>query len=111
MTNLNDSLPDLMRRATETLEPETTDLVERGMRRGTVLRRRRTALLSLSGATAVLATAAVVVGGTQLFGSADHKQAPVAGTPTTTSSTTTPKKPATSADTLATLRKLVPAGL
>ena len=80
MNNLNDSLPDLMRRATEDLEPESTDLVERGMRRGVTLRRRRTALLSVSGATAVLATAGVVIGGTQLFGGAQH-QAPVAGTP------------------------------
>jgi hypothetical protein len=112
MNNLNDSLPDLMRRATENLEPESTDLVERGMRRGTTLRRRRTALLSLSGATAVLATAGVVVGGTQLFGSPDHKQAPVASAPA--KAATTPAKtvpPATGKDTLATLRKLLPANL
>jgi hypothetical protein len=101
-----------MRRATENLEPDSTDLVERGMRRGAVLRRRRTALLSLSAAGAVLATAGIVFGGTQVFGSPDHKQAPVAGTPT--KAATTPAKavpPANGKDTLATLRKLVPAGL
>ncbi|TDU88329.1 hypothetical protein EV138_1873 [Kribbella voronezhensis] len=112
MTNLNDSLPDLMRRATEHLEPESTDLVERGMQRGAVLRRRRTALLSVSAVGAVLATAGIVVGGTQLFGSPDQKQAPVAGAPT--KAVTIPTKavpPATGKDTLATLRKLIPAGL
>jgi hypothetical protein len=109
MKNLNDTLPELMRRATENLEPESTDLVERGIRRGTTLRRRRTALLSVSGAAAVLATAGVVVGGTQLFGSAEDKQAPVAGTP---SSLTAPlAAPATLKDTLATLQKLMPATL
>lgn len=112
MNNLNDSLPDLMRRATENLEPESTDLVERGMQRGVVLRRRRTALLSLSAAGAVLATAGIVVGGTQVFGSPDHKQAPVAGAPTkATTSQVKVDKPATSADSLATLRRLIPAGL
>jgi hypothetical protein len=112
MNNLHDSLPDLMRRATETLEPESTDLVERGMRRGAVLRRRRTALLSISAAGAVLATAGIVVGGTQVFGSPEHKQAPVASAPTTAA--TTPAKsipPANGKDTLATLRKLLPANL
>ncbi|MEU0095280.1 hypothetical protein [Kribbella sp. NPDC006257] len=112
MNNLNDSLPDLMRRATENLEPASTDLVERGMQRGAVLRRRRTALLSLSAAGAILATAGIVVGGTQVFGSPDQKQAPVAGTPTR--AVTTPAKltpVVTGKDTLATLRKLLPAGL
>jgi len=112
MNNMHDSLPDLMRRATETLEPESTDLVERGMRRGAVLRRRRTALLSFSAAGAILATAGIVVGGTQVFGSPEHKQAPVASAPT--KAATTPAKaipPANGKDTLAALRKLVPAGL
>ncbi|QNE21084.1 hypothetical protein F1D05_28200 [Kribbella qitaiheensis] len=112
MNNMNDSLPDLMRRATETLEPESTDLVERGMKRGAVLRRRRTALLSLSGTTAVLVTAGIVFGGTQVLGSPDHKQAPVASAPAAAATTPAkPAAPATGKDTLATLRKLVPAGL
>jgi hypothetical protein len=112
MSNLNDSLPDLMRRATENLEPESTDLVERGMHRGAVLRRRRTALLSVSAVGAILATAGIVVGGTQVFGSPDHKQVPVAGTPAKAAGTAAKTaKPATSADSLATLRRLIPAGL
>jgi hypothetical protein len=112
MSNLNDSLPDLMRRATENLEPTSTDLVERGMQRGAVLRRRRTALLSVSAVGAILATAGIVVGGTQVFGSPDHKQVPVAGKPTTAASTTAKAaEPRTSADSLATLRRLIPAGL
>ncbi len=114
MNNLHDSLPDLMRRATENLEPESTDLVERGLRRGAVLRRRRTALLGISASGAVLATAGIVVGGTQVLGSPDHKQAPVASAPTkavTTAPVKTAAPPATGKDTLATLRKLIPANL
>jgi hypothetical protein len=110
MNNLNDTLPDLMRRATEDLEPESTDLVERGMRRGAVLRRRRTALLSVSGAGAVLATAGIIVGGSALFAGAGG-DAPVAGTtnpPTpTTSVKPTPIPAVTPQETLATLKKLV----
>jgi hypothetical protein len=113
MNNLNDSLPDLMRRATENLEPASTDLVERGMQRGAVLRRRRTALLSFSAAGAILATAGIVVGGTQVFGSPENKQAPVASAPTKAATTPATKAipPANGKDTLATLRKLIPAGL
>ncbi|TWD82251.1 hypothetical protein FB561_3380 [Kribbella amoyensis] len=90
--NLDDALPDLMRRATEHLEPESTDLVERGLRRGVQLRRRRTAVLSFSGAGAILATAGIIVGGTQLFGGTTG-DAPVAGPPlaVATSSTPSPK--------------------
>ncbi|ONI75549.1 hypothetical protein BWI15_06790 [Kribbella sp. ALI-6-A] len=107
MNNLNDSLPDLMRRVTDDLEPESPDLVDRGIRRGVTLRRRRKALLSLSGAAAVLATAGVTVGGTQLF--AGTPQAPVAGS-TTAAPTQRPAapKPATPAGTLATLQSLLP---
>jgi hypothetical protein len=109
MNNLNDTLPDLMRRATENLEPESTDLVERGMRRGATLRRRRTALLSVSGAGAVLATAGIIVGGSQLLG--PGPDASVAGTPTVVQTGKTPpaaKPPAvTPHETLATLKKLV----
>ena len=119
MNNLNDTLPDLMRRATEDLEPESTDLVERGMRRGAVLRRRRTALLSLSGAGAVLATAGIIVGGSALFAGAGG-DAPVAGTtnPATPTASVKPTpiptagpKAVTSEMTLRTLKSLLPKGL
>ncbi|WP_328997388.1 hypothetical protein OHA18_23315 [Kribbella sp. NBC_00709] len=73
MTNLHDSLPDLMRRATEDLQPATPELVARGIRRGKVLRRRRTALAGLSSAAAVLATVGIIVGSTQLL---EHGAAP-----------------------------------
>src|SRR3954453_24039158 len=106
MNNLNDTLPDLMRRATENLEPESADLVERGMRRGVILRRRRTALLSVSGAGAVLATAGIVFGSSQLLGSHAGTEAPVAGGPSIKSVSKAEKPPAvTPKETLATLRK------
>jgi hypothetical protein len=98
-----------MRRATENLEPESSDLVERGMRRGATLRRRRTALLSLSGATAVLATAGVVIGGSQLF--AKDARPPVASTTTsqaTTKANAPVAKPVTPEESLKTLVKLLP---
>ncbi|MGC4943990.1 hypothetical protein [Kribbella sp. DT2] len=111
MNNLNDSLPDLMRRATDDLEPESNDLVERGMRRGVTLRRRRTALLSLSGAGAVLATAGIIVGGSQLFAG---NAAPVAGPPSTAPSTPASAqvaKPGTPTDTMKRLQRLLPQDL
>ncbi|HET6298133.1 MAG TPA: hypothetical protein VFG33_32450 [Kribbella sp.] len=112
MNNLNETLPDLMHRATETLEPESTDLVERGIRRGTTLRRRRTVLRGLTGATAVLATAGIVVGGTQLFGSSSPAEPPAASgtTPSAKAPAATPT-PVTPAQTLDTLLQLVPANL
>jgi hypothetical protein len=106
MNNLNDTLPELMRRATENLEPESTDLVERGMRRGAALRRRRALLRSATGATAVLATAAVVVTGTQVFGN-NTQQPPAAGAPSAVASTTA-KAPVTQKETLQTLVELLP---
>jgi hypothetical protein len=108
MKNLNDTLPELMRRATENLEPESTDLVERGMARGLTLRRRRTALISLTGATAIVATAGVIVGGSQLF--AKDAQPPAASTSTTQSTTVTkePAKAVLPKETLATFVKLLP---
>ncbi|MFI5709576.1 hypothetical protein [Kribbella sp. NPDC051620] len=111
MKNLNDTLPELMRRATENLEPESTDLVERGMARGLTLRRRRTALFTATGATAVVATAAVIVGGNQLF--AKDAPPPAASTTTKQSTTITQQapKPATLNETKATLIKLLPARL
>ncbi|MFC6155213.1 hypothetical protein [Kribbella jiaozuonensis] len=98
MTNLHDSLPDLMRRATEDLQPATPELVARGIRRGKVLRHRRTALAGLSGAAAVLATVGIILGSTQLL---QHDAAPTvepAGTPSSHRST-----PSTPAETLAEL--------
>ncbi|GAA0963706.1 hypothetical protein GCM10009554_83500 [Kribbella koreensis] len=111
MKNLNDTLPELMRRATENLDPESTDLVERGMARGLTLRRRRTALFTATGATAVLATAAVIVGGNQLF--AKDAQPPAASTTTKQSTAVTKEapKPVTMKETQATLTKLLPARL
>jgi hypothetical protein len=112
MNNLNDSLPDLMRRVTDDLEPESPDLVERGIQRGITQRRRRTALLSLSGAGAVLATAGIIVGGTQLLGG--NAQTPVAGPPSAAQSQSA-KPPAAKADspaeTLKTLQGLLPSHL
>ncbi|WP_328320250.1 hypothetical protein OHA70_21285 [Kribbella sp. NBC_00382] len=111
MKNLNDTLPELMHRATENLEPESSDLVERGMARGVTLRRRRTALISFTGAAAIVATAGVIVGGSQLFAK-DTPPAP-AGTATKQQATITKQapKPVTMKETQATLTKLLPAGL
>jgi hypothetical protein len=108
MKNLNDTLPELMRRATENLEPESTDLVERGMARGLTLRRRRTALFTVTGATAVLATAGVIVGGSQLF--AKDAPPPAASTTTKQSTSNVVAKPVTPKETVATLIKLLPQG-
>jgi hypothetical protein len=112
MSNLHDSLPDLMRRATEDLQPATPELVARGIRRGKVLRRRRTALAGLSGATAVLATVGVIIGGSQVLRT--DTQVEPATTPTVTTTPTykpTVAQPVTPAETLATLTRLLPNGL
>ncbi|HEU4946033.1 MAG TPA: hypothetical protein VFT31_02660 [Kribbella sp.] len=112
MNNLNDTLPDLMRRATDGLEPESTDLVERSMRRGLVLRRRRTALLSVAGAGAVLLTASVAVAASQLgVGASGDTQ--VAGSPSLSvgQAATPAARPVTAKDTLATLKQVLPAGV
>jgi hypothetical protein len=111
MTNLHESLPDLMRRATEDLQPATPELVARGISRGKVLRRRRTALASLSGAAAVLATICIIVGSTQLL---QHGAAPTvapAGSPSAHTSRPVKKQPVTPTETLATLTQLLPRGL
>ncbi|TCC54916.1 hypothetical protein E0H73_37585 [Kribbella pittospori] len=118
MTPLNDNLPDLMNRATENLEPNATDLVERGIRRGQVLRRRRTALAGAGGAFAVLATVGIVVAGTQALGGRPSGQPPFAAAPTpaptATSSGTTPsagqQDVATKKGILVTLQSLLPPG-
>jgi len=109
MNNLNDTLPGLMHRATENLEPASTDLLERTVQQGLRLRRRRTTLLTVTGAGAVLATAGLVVGATQVLGR--PSDAAVAGTtPTPSASPHTPvAKPVTSKETLATLKALIQA--
>lgn len=66
---MNTQLTDLMNRATENLEPVTADLLERSVTQGLRQRRRRTALLTASGAGAVLATAGLIGGGIQLLSS------------------------------------------
>jgi hypothetical protein len=116
---MNTQLTDLMNRATENLEPVTTDLLERSVAQGLRRRRRRTALLTASGAGAVLATAGLIGGGIQLLSS--PADAGVAGTaapltkPSVQSSTKTPpasKTPpaaVTPKETLATLRSLLSA--
>ncbi|WP_433167111.1 hypothetical protein [Kribbella sp. CA-247076] len=110
MNNLNDTLPDLMRRATEHLEPPSTDLVERGMRHGVTLRRRRIAVRGLTGATAVLATLGVIVGGTQVFGSGEPAgEAPAAGP--ATASAVAKVGAVTQKETLETLLALLPPDL
>ncbi|MFF0269534.1 hypothetical protein [Kribbella sp. NPDC004536] len=100
-------LPDLMRRATEDLQPDTTALVARGIRRGRVLRRRRTVLAGLSGVTAVLATVGILIGANQ----AVNTGVPPATTPTVKPSQAAVAGPVTPAQTLATLTGLLPAGL
>lgn len=109
MNNLNDTLPSLMDRATENLEPVTTDLLDRSVQQGLRLRRRRTTLLSVTGAAAVLATAGLVAGGIQLLGS--PSEASVAGTPVPIVTPTPLAKPAagTAQQALATLKSLIAA--
>jgi len=114
MHDLNEPLPDLMHRATEYLEPESPDLVERGIRRGQVLRRRRTTLLGFTASAAVLATAGLVVSGNQALGGSGPIDGQVAGTVTTTTQTTAPPRvagQATPKTTLEILRGLLPIGV
>ncbi|HZX03074.1 hypothetical protein [Kribbella sp.] len=73
------NLTDLMQRATENLEPVTTDLLERTVVQGTRLRRRRTMLLAAGGTGAVLATAGLIAGGIHVLNS--PADAAAAGTP------------------------------
>jgi hypothetical protein len=65
MNDSDELLPTMMRRATERLDqPDAAALVERGLRRGRQLRRRRTVGISLAAASAVVlaATGAYAVG-------------------------------------------------
>jgi hypothetical protein len=106
---MNTDITNLMHQATENLEPVSTDLLERSVQQGLRLRRRRTTLLSVTGASAVLATAGLVVGGTQLFGSPSG--AAVAGTTSPSAKASAVTKPAavTPKQTLATLKSLIEA--
>lgn len=64
MNDTDELVPELMRRATDRLEqPDAAALVERGLRRGTQLRRRRTIGISIAAASAVVlaATSAVAL--------------------------------------------------
>jgi len=111
-----DDLTDLMRRATEYVEPESTDLVDRGIRRGVVLRRRRSALVGSASASAVLAAAGMIFAGSQMIGGGSSAAPPVAGvpmvaTPSATSAAARPPRQVTPDDTLQTLKSLVPAGM
>lgn len=108
MTDLHDHLPDLMRRATDDLQPATPDLVARGIRRGKVLRRRRAASASLSGAAAVLATVGIIISSSQALRVQPATPPPVSPPPTHKASASGPVTPA---ETLATLTRLLPNGL
>jgi hypothetical protein len=113
---MNTNLTDLMHRATENLEPVTPDLLERSVQQGLKQRRRRTTILSLTGAGAVLATAGLIGGGIQLLNGPSNLA--VAGTPvpltkpSPSAKPTQPAKPTSTAkpgsvtpeQTLATLR-------
>lgn len=113
METTDDRLPDLMRRATETLEPRYPDLVERGMRRG-VVRRRRRRVLSVAATAAAVALTVGGIAAIQANLGPQAGQPPVAGfstpKPSTpeVSATPVPPPPASPAETLTTLRALVP---
>lgn len=102
---MNTQLTDLMQKATENLEPVSTDLLERSVQQGLRLRRRRTTILTASGAGAVLATAGLIAGGLQLFDSPSSSPA-VAGTPVPLTPSVKPNH-VTPQQTLATLRSLI----
>jgi hypothetical protein len=105
---MNTQLTDLMQRATENLEPVTPDLLERSVQQGLHLRRRRTTVLSLTGAGAVVATVGLIAGGVQLLGG--PSEAAVAGTPAPLTAPPAAKPSAvTLHQTLVTLRSLVEA--
>jgi hypothetical protein len=115
---MNTQLTNLMQQATENLEPVTPDLLERSVAQGLRQRRRRTTLLTATGAGAVLATAGLIAGGIHLLGSPADAEA--AGTPVPLTKPSAPTKPSaktppakagrvTPKQTLATLRSLLEA--
>ncbi len=110
MNDLDETVTDLMRRATADLEPESPDLFERGLRRGTILRRRRTALNAVIGTGAVVAAVAAAGGGAYVLGSDPGTEAPVAGIPAgiPAASSTTTSAAATPEQALRTLKALLP---
>ena len=106
---MNTQLTDLMQRATENLEPVTPDLLERSVQQGLRLRRRRTTVLSLTGAGAVLATVGLIAGGVQLLGNPSNTA--VAGMPAPLTTPPPAAKPnhVTPQQTLQTLKSIVTA--
>jgi hypothetical protein len=108
---LEEALPELMRRATDGLEPDTSDLVARGMRQGVRLRRRRTAGIAVAAASAmVLSTGAVTFAVTR-GGAATPDGAPVAGSVSPSPAASRKAAPVKETKTLATLRALLPKNL
>ncbi|TDD63471.1 hypothetical protein E1263_00530 [Kribbella antibiotica] len=114
MSNLDSKLPELMRQATEDLEPESVDLVERSVAQGTRLRQRRSVLAGTAAGVAVLATVGVVVGTVQHFDGRADGGPMVAAPPTistpaasTTPTVQTPPPSKAGGPTLATLKSLV----
>ena len=109
MNELNDTLPVLMHRATKDLEPVTTDLLERTVHRGLRLRRRRTTVLSVTGAAAAVAMVGLLAGGLQVLGSQRDGAVVDPAAPAVTSSAvaTATAAPVTHKEVLATLERLV----
>lgn len=117
MNDLQNTLPELLRRATDDLTPDTPDLVERGLRRGVTLRRRRRALTGAGTAAAVLVAGGAVIGG-HLVGPAADAGPQVSGPPApkaaaTSASKAVPSRPAggTPEQAERTLRQLLPRGV
>ncbi len=102
MHDIDDMLPELMRRATDDLRPDTTGIVARGIRRGTTLRRRRTAGLALAAAGAIVVTGTVAVAAQRIGPGDPAGEAPVAGF-TTHSPTVRPTPTPTAKPTATTL--------
>jgi hypothetical protein len=93
MYNTEHRLSELMQRATESLEPDTTSLVQRGMSKGLRSRRRRTAFVGAAAASAVLLTGGAAV--VAAWSGGPDAGPPVAGSPGTPTSPTSPTLPTT----------------